>query len=505
MTISGTTNRVTYTGNGVTTAFAVSFPFHAQADLVVIETIIATGVQTTKALTTHYTISGTTDALGHYSSGGTVNALVAPAATVRWSIYRDPARTQGLDLTENNNLPAESVEAAIDYQTMLIQRVADQIARVPRQPEGDSANIDYLPSSVDRASKYLAFDADGDPVATAGTTSAHVVTAFMETVLDDTTAAAARTTLGVPSTTEAILASLIDAKGDIIVGTAADTAARKAVGSNGTIVMARSADASGLAYVAALNKAIYGLTYDNGTDATNDLNINTGGCMDATGAYWMTLATALGKQSDVAWAVGGTTATPLGGLDTGAAGNSDYYIWLIARSDTGVVDALYSLSSTAPTMPASYDFKRLIGWFKRVGGTIVAFHTYETEGGGIELAWDSPTLDVNLSNTLTTSRRTDAVKVPLNFSTLASLNVYMQDASASQLAYICCPDRTDLAPSNSAAPLFNVGTDPSSAAYGGTALSVRTSATGTIAARSSLATVDLYEVSTLGFHWSRRN
>lgn len=297
----------------------------------------------------------------------------------------------------------------------------------------------------------------------------------------------------------------IAAKGDLVAGTANDAQAVLTAGANGTILMARSAATSGLAYVAALNKAIYGLTYDNGTDATNDLNINTGGCLDATGAYWMTLATALGKQSDVAWAVGGTTGTPAGCLDTGAVGNSDYYLWLIARSDTGVVDALCSLSSTAPTMPASYDFKRLFGWFKRVGGTIVAFHTYETEGGGLEMAWDSPTLDISLSATLTTTRRTDAVKVPLGFSTIAELNVFITDTSAAQQAYIYCPDRTDLAPSNSVAPLSTVGSDPSSVAYGASHIFVRTSSAGLIASRSSLSTVDNYYVSTLGFTWARRN
>lgn len=291
------------------------------------------------------------------------------------------------------------------------------------------------------------------------------------------------------------------AKGDLLTQSAAGTIARFAVGANGTVPMARSADTNGLAYVAALNKAIYGLTYDNGTDAVNDLNINVGGAMDATGAYWMTLASALGKQSDVAWAVGGTTGTPLGGLDTGAVGNSDYYVWLIARSDTGVVDALYSLSSTAPTMPANYDFKRLIGWFKRVGGTVVAFHTYETEGGGIEQNWDVPTLDINLSNTLTTARRTDAVKVPLNFSTLANLTAHGDDATATVIN-IACPDQTDAAPSTTVAPLAQlVGIG---AANVQAQLQIRTSATGTIASRAT-QTIDNYQVITTGFRWARRN
>ena len=253
--------------------------------------------------------------------------------------------------------------------------------------------------------------------------------------------------------------------------------------------------------VAAANKSLYGLTYaNNGADATNDLDIATGGAMDSTGAYWMALVSALTKQSDVAWAVGSAA----GGLDTGAVGDSDYYIWLIARSDTGVVDVLFSLSSTAPTMPTNYAFKRLIGWFKRVAGTVVAFTTYETEGGGLELLWTVPTLDVNLANTLTTSNRTDAVKVPLNFSTIAHLNVVLSDGSSLQRAWIFCPDQTGAAPSQTAAPLGNAlsinGNDDAQHQ-----LFIRTSAAGLIGARSTLATVDLYAVSTMGFTWARRN
>jgi hypothetical protein len=295
--------------------------------------------------------------------------------------------------------------------------------------------------------------------------------------------------------------SVLTAKGDLIIATAASTPTALTVGANGTISMARSADSKGIAYVAALNKAIYGLTYaNNGTDATNDLDIATGGAMDATGAYWMTLASALTKQSDVAWAVG----TAAGGLDTGAVGNSDYYIWLIARSDTGVVDVLFSLSSTAPTMPASYDFKRLIGWFKRVSGTIVAFTTYETEGGGLELLWNSPTLDIDLANTLTTARRTDAVKVPLNFSVTAHLNVHVSDATTSFSFWVYCPDQADLAPSSAAAPLDNLFCSSTTGHITGQ-IRVRTSAAGLVAARATLVTVDFYRASTMGFKWARRN
>lgn len=271
------------------------------------------------------------------------------------------------------------------------------------------------------------------------------------------------------------------------------------VGANGTIPMARSAAAQGVAYVAALNKAIYGFTYQNNVaDAVNDLDIAAGGAMDATGAYFL-VGGALTKQSDVAWAVGNAA----GMLDTGAVGNSDYYLFVIGRSDTGVVDYLSSLSATSPTMPTNYDFKRLIGWFKRVGGTIVAFDTYELPGGGLELIWDSPTLDIDLSATLTTSRRTDAIKVPLTFSVKASMHVALMDAAAGNSIIIYCPDQADLVPSASAAPLTTWITQVA-ALFGAMQIRVRTSAAGTIAARANVATVDTYRVATLGFEWSRR-
>lgn len=335
--------------------------------------------------------------------------------------------------------------------------------------------------------------------------------AFSKTLIDDADATAARATLDVHSIAEefsaiiTLLAAQYIAKGDQVFGTGFHGAATKTVGAAGTILMARPASAYGVADVAALNKSIYGFTYKNNSgDPTNDLDIFTGGCMDVTGAYWIG-GLSLGsftKQSDVAWAAGNS----FGGLDTGAVGNNNYYIFAIARSDTGVTDILFSLSPTTPQMPANYDFKRLIGWFKRAGGTIVAFHTYETEGGGLEFAWDAPTLDINLSNTLTTARRTDALKVPLDFSVIAHINAVSYDASSAVLvAWIYCPDQTDAAPSQSlAAPLANLGQQVVGGANGA-ALRVRTSATGLIAARGSVATVDTYAVSTLGFTWARRN
>jgi hypothetical protein len=83
----------------------------------------------------------------------------------------------------------------------------------------------------------------------------------------------------------------------------------------------------------------------------------------------MVLASALTKRLDAAWAVG----TNQGGLDTGSIANTTYHVWLIQRSDTGVVDVLFSASASAPTMPTNYDRKRRIGSIIRASGAILAF------------------------------------------------------------------------------------------------------------------------------------
>jgi hypothetical protein len=118
--------------------------------------------------------------------------------------------------------------------------------------------------------------------------------------------------------------------------------------------------------------ALYGLTLSNNAgDVTNDIDIAVGMATtdSTTDPRTMVLSSALTKRLDATWAVG----TNQGGLDTGTVADNTYHVWLIQRSDTGVVDATYSLSATSPTMPANFDRKRRIGSVIRFLGTILAF------------------------------------------------------------------------------------------------------------------------------------
>ncbi|NDB70446.1 MAG: hypothetical protein EB015_21050, partial [Methylocystaceae bacterium] len=67
MTVSSTTSRADYTGNGSTTAFTVPFYFLDNTHVTVYSTVISTGVTTTLTLGTDYTLTG-----AGVSTGGTV-------------------------------------------------------------------------------------------------------------------------------------------------------------------------------------------------------------------------------------------------------------------------------------------------------------------------------------------------------------------------------------------------------------------------------------------------
>lgn len=255
--------------------------------------------------------------------------------------------------------------------------------------------------------------------------------------------------------------------------------------------------------LAMLRSTIWGLTYaNNGGDPTNDIDVAAGGCMDASGVYWIALS-AITKRLDATWTVG----TNQGGLDTGSpATNTDYYIWAIARSDTGVTDVLFSTSATAPAMPANYDYRRLIGYFRRIGSAIGEFLTYEVAGGGLEYKWKTALNSVNLSNTLSTTRRTDALSVPLAFSVIAHVRITVFDSSASYYGLVCCPDETDGTPgqtspgANFVAPTVGLAVNLE--------ISVRTSSAGLVASEvnvtSGAAPIDTFLIITYGFTWSRR-
>lgn len=135
MTVSSTTNRATFSGNGTTVIFAFPYYFLAQTDLLVTLTD-SSGNITTKTLNSDYTITGTQAGNGTYPSGGSVVFGSAPASGVTVSVVRIPPDTQGTHWVDGDGDPSIVKETAFDKLTLLVQRAMDLLSRAPTLPDG---------------------------------------------------------------------------------------------------------------------------------------------------------------------------------------------------------------------------------------------------------------------------------------------------------------------------------------------------------------------------------
>tara|TARA_R110000824_G_scaffold329221_3_gene516049 strand:+ start:5625 stop:7706 length:2082 start_codon:yes stop_codon:yes gene_type:complete len=168
MSVSSTTTTVSYTGDGSVTSFAVTFPFKgtaATSEITVVERVIATGVETTKSYTTHYTVTG-----GNGETG-TVTAASAPASTVQWHIRRNTTATQTTDYVTNDPFAANTIEGDFDRLAMLGQERDGDLAQAFKYPDTYTGGASVtMPEPV--ANAYLLWNGAGDALTTSTDSSA---------------------------------------------------------------------------------------------------------------------------------------------------------------------------------------------------------------------------------------------------------------------------------------------------------------------------------------------
>ena len=207
MTISSTNSRWEYTGDNSTVAFTYDNKIFATSEM---EVYVDNVLQT---ITTEYTIAGISPVVG-----GTVTFITAPALDASVVLIRVVPNTQPTDYPTGGSLPANVIEEDMDRRTIIDQQIEERISRTMEAPSGEALVDMTLPITSLRASKYFGFDASGEPTsfaAPAGTTAVSTygatvlledtagdwltiqgITAYSQTLLDDTTAAAWRSTLG---------------------------------------------------------------------------------------------------------------------------------------------------------------------------------------------------------------------------------------------------------------------------------------------------------------------
>ena len=157
MTVSSTTTKNSYSGDGSTTVFAYGFKIFAAADLKVILRSAA-GTETVQTLTTHYSVSN----VGN-TNGGNVTFVTAPASGVTVVIRREAALTQATDYTANDPFPAASHEDALDKLTFLAQQQQEEIDRsIKLSRTNTMTSTEFTVGATTRANKVLAFDSSGE-------------------------------------------------------------------------------------------------------------------------------------------------------------------------------------------------------------------------------------------------------------------------------------------------------------------------------------------------------
>jgi len=190
---------------------------------------------------------------------------------------------------------------------------------------------------------------------------------------------------------------------------------------------------------------------NNGTDATNDLDISAGTAVSDDGDQLITVA-AITKRLDAGWTVGSAQ----GCLDTGSIADTSYHLWAIKRVDTGVTDVLCSASATSPTLPSNYTDKKLIGSFRRASSAIVAFKQYDIGGGQTWTKLMVPVLDINDATPGTSAKTGTLASIPTGRQLVADFATNIVTNTGASYALITSLDQTDTAASSS---VFNASGD----------------------------------------------
>jgi hypothetical protein len=117
-----------------------------------------------------YTLTPTASVTGGYE-GGSITLDVAVSNTTI-TVLRNVPIERETDFPTAGAFPINTLNTWLDKTYAILQQLATKIGRTLRQPTSDAVDIGELPAKATRATKVLAFDSDGDPVASTMTLSA---------------------------------------------------------------------------------------------------------------------------------------------------------------------------------------------------------------------------------------------------------------------------------------------------------------------------------------------
>ena len=280
MTISTTTIKNSYNGNGSTSAFNYTFKISAESEMQVIIRSAA-GTETVKTLTTHYTITG----VGNAGGGAvTFTAGNIPVTGETVILRRVTAQTQAMDLIDNDPMSADTIENAHDKSIAIAQELQEQIDRsIKLSRTNTMTSTEFTVDAASRANKILAFDSAGEIAVTQelgtykGNWAASTSYQVRDIVKDTSTnnifiALTAHTSSG----TQPLTTNTDSAKWSLLVDAASATTSQNAA--------AASATAASNSQTAAASSAAAALVSENAsaTSETNSASSATASANSAT-------------------------------------------------------------------------------------------------------------------------------------------------------------------------------------------------------------------------------
>lgn len=365
MTITTQTLRNNYTANGSNTSFAFAFPIFYESNsetkfsLEVITTD-ANGVETTKTETTDYTVSYSTEDLknGVISKGNIVFGT-APTNGHKVSILRKLNLTQNGDFTDKGTdaLNGATLESALDKLTLLNLQQQENLNRVVKLPKSSELTNIEFPISASQANQVIAINNAGNNLTTKDLADVGLapVSTFAKTLLDDTSASEARTTLGVvigtnvqaQNTNLSALAGLTGASNKLPYFTGAGAMAVRDLFATTTT--------QGISY---LNNPI--TIANNALDANNDIDFSAGNFQFSDGSGQAVATAIMTKRLDATWSAGTNQGGLLNGTAVPKANDSTYHCYAIYNPTNNITDFAFLLgvSGTAPdptsVLPSGY-------------------------------------------------------------------------------------------------------------------------------------------------------
>ena len=228
-----------------------------------------------------------------------------------------------------------------------------------------------------------------------------------------------------------------------------------------------------------------------GSSAT--FSVAVGNATDSTNVDMLVLGSPISKTT-AAWAVGSGNGA-WDGTGTNPTSNAIWqHVYLIKRTDTGVIDVLISASPTAPTMPPSYTERRRIGaMLTDASNHWILFHQL-----GDEFLWDAAVLDVNSITTQGTTATLYPMTVPTGLQvTHYGRYTYSNTVTAGSSLLVVSPDESTRTPGTPAGNVSITNANTTINARGD--LHVRTNTSGQVYMNCNQAANNTISVVTYGW------